>query len=87
MKNHEPPKPRPVVIRQAWMVTLADGSRHDMGHSFHLKDEDRIQYVCDAMSLTDPGSTIETIGEPELIHVTEEQYALIKATPHGLRVG
>ena len=87
MKYPEPPKPRPVVIRQAWMVTLKDGSRHDAGHSFHLKEEDRVRYVYDAMLITDPESTFEAIGEPEPIHVTEEQYALIQASYHGLRVG
>lgn len=84
MKKEDPK--RPVVIRQAWMMVLEDGSRHDMGHSFHLKEEDRLAYVSAVLDAHEPSLQAEPIGEPEWIHVTDEQHALIKATPHGLRV-
>lgn len=85
-KVTEPPKPRPIVLRQAWMMTLEDGSRHDMGYSFHLSEEDRVAYVTDILQIPEPSFTAEPIGEPEYVHVTEEQHALIRGTPHGLRV-
>lgn len=86
MTQHEPPKPHPVVIRQAWMVVLEDSTRHDMGHSFHLTEADRVAYVSELLATHDPSFQAEPIGDPENVHVTEEQYALIKASPHGLRV-
>lgn len=90
MKHSEPssPRPRPVVIRQAWMMTLQDGTRHDMGHSFHLQETDRVAYVASVLETYEPmDMKAEPIGEPEPVHVTEEQYKLIEATPRGLRVG
>lgn len=81
----DPPK-RPVVIRQAWMMVLEDSSRHDMGHSFHLTEEDRVAYVSEVLASHDASFQPETIGEPEWVTVTESQRALIAATPHGLRV-
>lgn len=85
-KVTDPPQPRPIVIRQAWMMVLEDGSRHDMGHSFHLTEEDRVAYVSEILQIPEPSFTAEPIGEPEFVHVTEEQQKLIRATPHGLRV-
>lgn len=86
MKPPEPPKPHPVVIRQAWVMVLGDGTRHDMGHSFHVKEEDRAAYVSEVLDTHEPSFQAEPLGEPEPVHVTEEQHALILATPHGLRV-
>jgi hypothetical protein len=90
MKHPEPPKtrPRPVVIRQAWMMTLADGTRHDMGYSFHMKEEDRAAYIASVLETYEPmDMRAAPIGDPEPVHVTEEQYELIQASRHGLRVG
>lgn len=82
----DPPKPRPVVLRQAWVMVLEDGTRHDMGHSFHRKEEDRVAYVSEVLDAHEPSFQAEPLGEPALVHVTEEQYALILTTPHGLRI-
>jgi hypothetical protein len=86
MESHDPPAARPLVIRQAWMMTLEDGSRHDHGHSFHLKEADLVAYVTAELESHDPAFQAEPIGEPEWVHITEEQFALIRTTPHGLRV-
>jgi hypothetical protein len=87
MKHPEPPSSRPIVIRQAWMLVLEDGSHHDMGYSFHLKEEDRVAYISQVLAIHEPSFQAEPIGDPEWISVTEEQHKLIQATPHGLRVG
>lgn len=86
MKPPAPPPRRPLVLRQAWMMTLADGSRHDHGHSFHQKVEDLVAYVTEVLETHDPDFQAEPIGEAQWVHVTEEQHKLIQATRNGLRV-
>lgn len=87
MTKQDPPK-RPVVLRQAWLLTEPGAPPAEHGYTYHLTEADRAAFVSAELRRASPcAAAPEPIGEPELVHVTEEQLRQIREALHGLRVG